>query len=264
MPQTQTEKRETAKRLYVESGGKILLKEIAAKLEARPSTVSSWKKADKWDSCLKRKPRHRKHPTMKGNQNAAKPHPSQAGNKNALKHGRYEEIKYATMTDEEKGLMDEVRKNADQIQMQINLIAELELRESRMYTRIEALRKSAEADKEGLVTDFAMLQTNTVETKEGKKSGPMRVGKQRKHGTDKIQEIEVALTAVQRQKQRAIICLHRLTEDQVNREIEKERLKLEKKRVNLLERRLALVDPSSESDTLKEAREILKGIPSAF
>lgn len=265
MPQTLTEKRETAKRLYVESGGKILLKDIAAQLEARPSTVSSWKKADKWDKSLKRRPRHKKHPALNGNQNAAKPHHSQDGNKNALKHGRYESIKYATMTEEEKGLIDEVRSTADQIQMQVNLIAELEVRESRMYARIEALRKSAAEDKEGLITDFALLQTTTIETKEGKaRSGPMRASKQKKHGTDKIQEIEIALTAVQRQKQQALINLHRLTEDQAARKIEKERLELEKKRVQLLERRLALVDPASESDALKEAREIIKEIPSAF
>lgn len=266
MPQTQTEKRETAKRLYVENGGKILLKEIAAQLEARPSTVSTWKRVDQWDKSLKRVPRKKRHPSMIGNQNAAKPHPSQAGNKNPLKHGRYEEIKYSTMTEDEKGLMDEVRRSADQIQMQINLIAELEVREQRMYARIEALRSAAQKDKEGLITEYAIMETKGISRQEGDepKNGTIRVSKQKKHGTDKIQDIENALTAVQRQKQHAILALHRLTEDKLTREIEQKRLELEKKRVSILERRLSLLDPDNETDTLKEAKEILKGIPSAF
>lgn len=41
-------------------------------------------------------------------------------------------------------------------------------------------------------------------------------------------------------------------------------LALAKKRVELLERRIALLDPDTDSDALKEAREILGEIDSAF
>lgn len=266
MPQSYAKERETAKRLYVESGGKILLKDLAKKLKAPPSTVSSWKKSDKWDEQLKRKPKKNQF-NMKGNRRSAKPHPSQAGNKNPLKHGRYEELKYETLTEDEKGLMDEVRRSDDQIQMLKNLIAEFEVREKRMYARIEALRLSAEKDREGLITEYAVLETKGLAPKqegEEPKSGAMRVSKQKKHGTDKIQDIENALTAVQKQHQAAIVSLHRLMEDKTSREIEKRKLDMEQKRLDLMERRLALIDPDADSDVLKEAREILGGIESAF
>ena len=39
---------------------------------------------------------------------------------------------------------------------------------------------------------------------------------------------------------------------------------MEKHRIDLMERRLNLIDPDIESDALREAREILGGIESAF
>ena len=265
MPQQTTEKRETAKRLYLDSGGRILLKDIASQLETPPSTVSSWKRSDKWDSYLKRKPRKNAQ-LLKGNKRSAKPHPSQLNNKNPLRHGRYEKLKYETMTDEEKSLIDEVRASTDQIRMQVDLIAELEVRERRMYARIEALRLVAEKDPERLVTNFATLETETP-TETGKKKGKpgtMRVSKAKRHAADLIQEIENALTAVQKQKQQAILTLHKLTEDKIIREREQRRLELEERRVALLERRLALSDPDIETDAMKEAKRLLEGIESAF
>lgn len=265
MPQQTTEKRETAKRLYLDNGGNILLKEIASQLETPPSTVSSWKRSDKWDSYLKRRPR-KNQKALKGNKRSAKPHPSQLNNKNPLRHGRYEQLKYETMTDEEKSLIDEVRASADQIKMQVDLIAELEVRERRMYARIEALRLVAEKDPEKLVTNLATLETENATDKDGKKykSGRMLVSKSKKHVTDLIQEIENAITAVQKQKQQAILTLHKLTEDKIIRDREERRLQLEERRVQLLERRLALADPDIETDAMKEAKRLLEGIESAF
>ena len=78
------------------------------------------------------------------------------------------------------------------------------------------------------------------------------------------QEIENALTAVQKQKQQAILTLHKLTEDKIIREREQRRLELEERRVALLERRLALSDPDIETDAMKEAKRLLEGIESAF
>ena len=61
-----------------------------------------------------------------------------------------------------------------------------------------------------------------------------------------------------------MITLHKLTEDQLSRSIEKEKMDMEKHRIDLMERRLNLIDPDIESDALREAREILGGIESAF
>lgn len=260
MPQTQTEKRETAKRLYVESGGKITLKEVAEKVGVPPSTLSGWKKSEQWDSLLKRKPRKKKRPASKGNQRAAKPHPSQVDNKNALKTGRYEVLKYSSMTDDEKAIMEEVRRQTDQIQMQVALIGELEVREARMYARIENLRRKAAEDKskDGMVTESATY------TQKGTGSKGTGATRNRRIVEDKIQEIETALTFVQKQKQTAILALHKLTEDKVTREVEQAKLDMEKRRLDLMERRLNLIDPNAETDAMREARELLEGIESAF
>lgn len=45
--------RETAKRLYLESEGKMLLKDIAAQLGKSDTQIRKWKNLDKWDDHLK-------------------------------------------------------------------------------------------------------------------------------------------------------------------------------------------------------------------
>lgn len=268
MPQESTEKREKAKQLYVESGGIMLLKDIASQLEVPPSTVSLWKKTDQWDKSLKRKPKKKKRPGSIGNTRAAGPQPSNRNNKKALRHGLYEKIKYDTMTPEEIQLIDQVRNNDDQIQMIVNHIAELEVRERRMYARIAAVEEAASKSKDGLITDNTIFQINgkakAGENDEETTSGKSSLSRMRKRATELIQDIEVALTIVQRQKLNAIMSLHKLTEDIITRTNEDKRLEMERRRVETLERRLALVDPAVESDTLKEARKILEEIPSAF
>ena len=265
MPQTYIEKREEARKMYVQSGGRLLIKDIASQLEVPRTTVSGWKQADKWDKQLPKKPKEHRGPPA--NKNAAKKKPSMAGNRNNLRHGRYEQIKYASMTEEEKELLQVMPDICDdQIQMQIRLIAELEIRERRMYARIEETRKEMQ-EKNGLVTEYDQSHQKGItadDVKPGAKQKPRDITLGRKRGMDKIQEIESALTAVQKQRQAALIALHRLTEDKLNREIEKERLAQEERRIDLMERRLALIDPDADSDVLKEAREILGGIESAF
>jgi len=265
MPQTYIEKREEARKMYVQSGGRLLIKDIASQLEVPRTTVSGWKQADKWDKQLPKKPKEHRGPPA--NKNAAKKKPSMAGNQNDLKHGRYEQIKYASMSEEEKELLAAIPDMySDQIRAQIRLIAELEIRERRMYTRIEETRREM-TEKNGLVTEYDQISQKGVtdeDAKPGAKKKPRDVTMGRKRGMDKILEIENALTAVQKQKQSALITLHKLTEDQLSRSIEKEKMDMEKHRIDLMERRLNLIDPDIESDALREAREILGGIESAF
>lgn len=271
MPQTYIEKREEARRMYVDSGGQILIKDIAEKLEVPRPTVSNWKKVDGWEKLVKPKrkpPKKDRRGGPKGNQKAAKPHPAMKGKQNHFKHGRYEAIKYDTMTDEEKAIIAEVQAAAitSQLQMQVNLIAELEIRERRMYALIATLKAEMEKAPGGLIDDYAQTTQKGV-TPTDQSTGkvkPMDIVKGRKRASDKIQEIENALTGVQRQKQTALSALHKLTEDQLTRSVERERLDMEKKRLELMERRLSLMDPDSESEAMKEAREILGEIDSAF
>ena len=74
----------------------------------------------------------------------------------------------------------------------------------------------------------------------------MTADKQKLLGIDKMQDIDIALSAVQKQKQQAILALHKLTEDLTSREIERKRLDLETRRVKLMELRFGL-NPDMES-----------------
>ena len=47
-------------------------------------------------------------------------------------------------------------------------------------------------------------------------------------------------------------------------EIEQKRLELQQERMKIEKRRLALIDPDEETDTLAKAKELLEGIDSAF
>lgn len=276
MPPKSDPRREEALRLYLESNGKKTLQYIANELGLSKSTVASWKIRGDWESQLKGKRRKKRSQTAAangerkksgyfGNRNAAGPREDVSnfmGNQNALKHGRYEEIKYDTLNDVELELMSQIPEQADPAQMQILLIRELEIREHRMLHRIEKLQAAASADPDGFVPDSASVEQKGNGKPNGKTS--VRAKKTKASAIDKIQVIENALSAVQRQKQSAILALHKLQQDELANDFEMQRLELQKQRVEIDRRRLALIDPNEESDSLAEAKRLLEGIPSAF
>lgn len=282
MPPKSDPRREEAKKLYLESRGKKSLQCIADELGLSKSTVASWKVRDDWAALLKGKGRKnrsqtafangdanqaRKKSGYYGNTNAAGQRADVSnfmGNKNALKTGQYETIKYSTMTEEERQLMEAVQDEDDDVSMQYRLIRELEVREMRMYQRIEQLRQRA--DNDGMVLDGLSVETkhSGQPGTETAKNIKVKARKDRKAALQRIQEIEAALSVVQRQKQTAILALHKLRQDCLSNDMEQKRYELQKQRVELDRRRLALLDPNEESDALTEAKRLLEGIPSAF
>lgn len=272
MPPKSDPRREEALRLYLDSRGKKSLQCIADELGLPKSTVSSWKIRGNWEALLnksRRKPRTqtpsanggRKKNGYYGNTNAAGRRSDVSnfmGNHNALKHGRYEEIKYDTMSEDEKELMDITAEEISPISMQIRLVQELEVRERRMLHRISKLRELSSIDPDGFVDESASVQQT------GKGDKAIKASKTKTSALTKIQEIETALTFVQRQKQAAILALHKFQQDALSNDFEQQRLDMQQERVDLARRRLALIDPQEESDSLKEAKRLLEGIPSAF
>lgn len=272
MPPKSDPRREEALRLYLDSRGKKSLQCIADELGVSKSTVASWKIRGDWEALLKpngRKPRSqtssantgRKKDGYYGNTNAAGQRSDTSnfmGNHNALKHGRYEEIKYDTMSDDEKELMAVVEDDLDPVTLQIRLVQELEIRERRMLHRISALREASQSDPDGMISVSASVQ------QKGKGNKSISVKKTKASALAKIQEIETALTFVQRQKQAAILALHKLRQDALSNDFEQRRLSIQQQRVDLDRRRLSMIDPDAESDSLKEAKRLLEGIPSAF
>lgn len=77
MPRPRSPSRDKAKQLWLESGKKRLLKDIAEELQVSEEQVRKWKNQDKWDKVT----------LPNGNSNVTKHKGAQPGNKNASGHG---------------------------------------------------------------------------------------------------------------------------------------------------------------------------------
>ena len=76
-----------AKKKYLDSGGQISTKELAAAAGVPESRIRKWKSEDRWDEALKSIPKKRG--GQPGNKNAAGKTPAKNGNKNAVTHGAF-------------------------------------------------------------------------------------------------------------------------------------------------------------------------------
>ncbi|MCY7498230.1 phage terminase small subunit [Bacillus altitudinis] len=150
-------RRDEAFRLWKESDGARLLKDIADELGVTSSTVRKWKANDKWEDKFKgsapklnrsaplRSGAPKGNKNAKGNKGGKAPTGNQnakgnrggaapKGNKNSLRTGEYESIMFDYMDDTEKELFEQIE--TDPL-YQIELtIRELSIRERRMMHRI--------------------------------------------------------------------------------------------------------------------------------
>ncbi len=164
MPRPRDPKRDEAFRLWEESGGTRLLKDIAEELGCSPSLIRKWKNQDHWEEKLngnvtkqndksngnvtKRPGAPKGSKNAKGNKGGKAPHGNQnakgnrggaapKGNKNSVRTGEYESILFDFMDDTEKELFGQIE--TDPL-YQIDLtIRELSLRERRMMQRISKI-----------------------------------------------------------------------------------------------------------------------------
>lgn len=220
MPKPSPE-RDKAKEMYLASGGKKPLKEIAQELGTPEKTISCWKFRFKWDDELKGIKRTKTgapavHPSRVGNKNAVgNAGGAPLGNKNAFKHGAYEEIKFAHLTERERELVRLMPD--DTITQQRYLIAELEVREQRMMERLSALYAKLDISPQDGETADGMLLIEDVQTGYSKKTGKDEEQgkgklntKIRRNALEMAVNIEDAITRIQRQKQKAIESLERM------------------------------------------------------
>lgn len=164
MPRPRDPKRDEAFRLWEESGGTRLLKDIAEELGCSPSLIRKWKNQDHWKEKLngnvtkqndksignvtKRPGAPKGSKNAKGNKGGKAPPGNQnakgnkggaapKGNKNSVRTGEYESILFDFMDDTEKELFGQIE--TDPL-YQIDLtIRELSLRERRMMQRISRI-----------------------------------------------------------------------------------------------------------------------------
>ena len=221
--------REKAKLIYLRSGCKKSLQQIAKEIGTSYDTVKSWKRRDRWDDDPKATPkganapasapknapadapeRKNKRGGQPGNKNAVYgggggPPP---GNQNAVTTGEYARILFTDLTDEERALLAAMPDNT--VDLMKNDLALLCVREKRMLHRIQELQESAQ---NGMVyseiTNRTTQQTraNGAETTESTYTTVAPA-------IDRIGDIEEALTRLRREKQRIINALNDYEEKQ--------------------------------------------------
>ncbi|MEK4844459.1 phage terminase small subunit [Bacillus altitudinis] len=227
-------RRDEAFRLWKESGGARLLKDIADELGVTSSTVRKWKANDKWDdnfkgSAPKSKGSAPKRPgapkgskNAKGNKGGKAPPGNQnakgnrggaapKGNKNSFKTGEYETIMFEYMDEKEQKLFTEIETDPlYQIDLSIRLLSVRETRMMRLINKYEngltdkqrtvlqQMRKMKDVvqapDKNGLIKSVPITNERLAVVQIEETDSPL---------LEKILSIEDALTRVTAQRDKA-------------------------------------------------------------
>ncbi|EHM3045905.1 small subunit of terminase [Enterococcus faecalis] len=204
-----------AKKIWLDSGGKKVLKELASELNVSDSQIRKWKSVDKWAEELKGNvTKSNSNVTNKsgappGNKNAKgnKGGSPPKGNKNAIKTGEYETIFADMLSDEEKDIYSNL--NDDPFFILEEEIRILKIRQYRMLKRI----KDAEAglNDEEVERLQQLRKIKTPVEKDGRKleikrevMQDVQVTRKTFRKLDDILAIEDALTRISNQLTKAI------------------------------------------------------------
>ena len=221
--------RERAKIIYLRSGRKKSLQQIANEIGASYDTVKSWKRRDKWDEAPdsaqgakkgapapKTAPKtapetapetapgqKRKRGGQPGNRNAVFSRGGgPPGNQKAVTTGEYASILFSDMTDEERALISSIPECT--VDLMRNDLALLCVREKRMLARIASLQSSAE---NGMIYS-AITNRHSTNTRSGAQTDTETTDTTVAPAIDRIGDIEEALTRLRREKQRIINALN--------------------------------------------------------
>ncbi|WP_431785730.1 phage terminase small subunit-related protein [Paenibacillus lactis] len=242
MARRRSPERDKAKQMWLESGGTMKLKDIAAALSIGETQVRKWKSKDKWAADLKgnvtneSKGNVTKRGAPKGNKNAsgnrggapsgnqnAKGNRGGPGgpvrNKKAVTTGEYETIWMDALEEDEQALVDLV--DIDPIQQAAESIKLLAIRERRMLQRIGKLMNGLTEKQRRVLNELKAIKD--VMTVHDEKSGLTKtipvtrtelveseVEETEYRAVDDILKIEEALTRVTDKKLKAVELMNRL------------------------------------------------------
>lgn len=246
--------------MWLESGGKMLLKDIAAELGVGETQIRKWKSQDKWDRSLngnvtndsnsnvtKRKGAPIGNKNAVGNKGGAPlgnkravgnkgGHGGPPGNKKAVRTGEFETIWLDALDKDEQNLLEAI--DTDPVTQADEAIALFALRERRMLKRIQRLT-------DGLTEKQRSVLRELRTVKEAKQVPDPKTGKQTTVVTDvekmvvakietttirvleDILRVEDALTRVQGQKLKAIELKNRLTAEDEEKKVRTAILQIE-------------------------------------
>ncbi|MCP3807141.1 phage terminase small subunit-related protein [Paenibacillus sp. Lou8.1] len=260
MARERSPERDKAKQMWLESGGAMKLKDIAAALSVGETQVRKWKSQDKWADDLnsnvtnESKSNVTKRGAPKGNKNAvgnrggappgnqnAKGNSGGPGgpyrNKKALKTGMYETIFLDALQEDEQELFDQIDTSPlAQLNEQLIMLSIQERRHMRRVKQLEAGLTDEEKkikqelhqrkDKVPYTSPKTGKQINLSVETEGMKVTEITTVTTSK--LDKILKQEEALVKTRDKKLRVINLIASLQQEEEKLEIARERLELEK------------------------------------
>jgi len=237
MARARSPNRDKAKELWLQSGKKRLLKDIAAELGVSETQVRKWKNQDAWEghkakvTLPKEKGLGKGNVTKKsgppkGNKNAAgHGGTGPPGNKNAEKHGGYSTIFFDTLEADEHEMVSGM--DFDGEQLLLDEIALLTVRERRIMQSINKYRNAKGGQAVARIARFEdkrefdspedkelyeERQREKIENGDKLPGRSVRLSTETEATYDIVQRLEEALTRCQAQKQRCIDSLNRLRE----------------------------------------------------
>lgn len=263
MARGRSPERDKAKQIWLESGGAMKLKDIAAALSVGETQVRKWKSQDKWADDLnsnvtnESKSNVTKRGAPKGNKNAvgnrggAPPGNQNAignsggpggpfRNKKALKTGMYETIFLDALEEDEQELFDQIDTSPlAQLNEQLIMLSIQERRHMRRVKQLEAGLTDEEKkikqelhqrkDKVPYTSPKTGKQINLSVETEGMKVTEITTVTTSK--LDKILKQEEALVKTRDKKLRVINLIASLQQEEEKLEIARERLELEKRKL---------------------------------
>ena len=273
MARERSPERDKAKLMWLESGGTMKLKDIAAALSIGETQVRKWKSLDKWAADLnsnvtnESKGNVTKRGAPKGNKNAvgnrggAPPGNKRAvgnkggdggplGNKKAVTTGEFETIWMDALEEDEQDLIGLI--DTDPIQQADEMIYLLTIRERRMLQRIQRLMNGLTEKQRRVLNELkAIKDVMTVhDEKTGvTKSVPVtrnemvesQVEETEFRTIDDIVKLEEALTRVQNQKIKAIKLKYEIASPEQQARVDKLRGEARKLGINEIKEPLHIV-----------------------
>lgn len=163
MARARNPSRDEAKKQWLESGGEITTKELAAAHGVPEQRIRKWKSEDKWQQELTAE-QPKKRGGQKGNQNATG-HGAPTDNKNAETHGAYSRVHLDGLTPEEQGYIESLT-----IDTESAMLREYQLLMAKERDLIRKIKGYEEADPATLYVD-RVVEMLVPKSKEDKESG---------------------------------------------------------------------------------------------
>jgi uncharacterized protein YjcR len=213
VPRARSPNREKARELWLASGKKRLLKDIASELGVSETQVRKWKSQDGWEKVTLPKEEEKKKSNVTKRKRGGQPgnkngvgHGAPKGNKNNYKHGLYERIYWDTLDEEEQQMIQAM--NYEEEKLLQEQIALLTVRERRLLKTIaeykekkgglaleSVIQRKLEIDGNIIQDDYQTQTETTTRT--------ISI-------FEVIQKLEAELTRVQAKKTRCIEALNKL------------------------------------------------------